>query len=87
MTHAATTIDRDLVTRAIRQFDAGDPALLRELNEQLSTEAMRGAYAIMAVSQNEMSERSTFIANALYQGLISEEEMLELTLAPFRVDG
>ena len=77
------TLDRDLVTRAIHEFDAGDSTLLRELNARLSTEAMRGAFAIMAVSQDGMSERNTFIANALHHQLISEEEMLELALAPF----
>ena len=87
MAQAAPTLNRDLVVQAVHAYDAGDPALLRELNDQLSTEAMRGAYAIMAVAQNEMPERSTFIANALYHQLISEDEMLELALAPHRVDG
>ena len=87
MTHTATTIDRDLVTQAIRQFDAGDPALLRELNGQLANGATRRAQAIMAVSQNRLSEREALISSALYRKLISEEEMLELTLAPYRVDG
>ena len=78
------TPDRDLVTRAIHEFDAGDPALLRELNARLDSSARRRADAIMAISQNALSEREKLLASALSHKLISEEEMLELALAPFR---
>ena len=76
-----TPVDHELVSRAVRQFDAGDPALLRELNVQLGGEAARKADAIMAVSQNELSERESFLANALFHKLIGEPEMLALALA------
>lgn len=74
------TPDRDLVTRAIR---AGDPDLLRKLNVQLDSDAARRADAIMAISQNPLSEREKLLASALSHKLISEEEMLALALAPF----
>ena len=77
------TPDRDLVTRAVHEFDAGDPALLRQLNARLDSSARRRADAIMAVSQNPLSEREKLLASALYRKLISEEEMLELAPAPF----
>ena len=83
MTPTANTPNRDLIIKAIRAFDAGDPDLLRELNVQLDSEAMREAAAIMAISQNPLSERQTLLASALSHKLISEEEMLELALAPF----
>ena len=87
MAQVAPTPTRDLIVEAIHAYDAGDPTQLRALNDQLSTEAMREAYAIMAVSQNDVSERGMLIANALSHQLIDEDEMLELTLAPFRRDG
>ena len=77
------TPDRDLVTRAVHEFDAGDPALLRELNARLDSRARRRVDAIMAISQNRLSERQKLLASALYRKLISEEEMLELALEPF----
>ena len=76
-----TPVDHELVSKAVRQFDAGDPALLRELNVQLGGEAARKADAIMAVSQNRLSERESFLANALFHKLIGEPEMLALALA------
>ena len=76
-----TPVDHELVSKAVRQFDAGDPALLRELNVQLGGLAARKADAIMAVSQNELSERESFLANALFHKLIGEPEMLALALA------
>ena len=85
MAHTATTIDRDLVNQAIRQFDAGDPALLRELNTQLGGADARRADAVMAVSQNPLSEREVLLSNALFHHLIDESEMLSLALAPHHV--
>ena len=81
MAHTTTPVDHELVSKAVQQFDAGDPALLRELNEWLSSSAARQADAIMAVSQNRLSERESFLANALFHKLIGEPEMLALALA------
>lgn len=87
MAQVTPTLTRDLVIQAVHAYDVGNPILLRELNDQLTDSATRRAQAIMAVSQNKLSEREALLSSALYRKLISEEEMLELALAPHRVDG
>ena len=80
MTSFTTPFNRDLITEAVKQFDAGDLTLLLELNESLSSEASSAADAILAKSQNRLSERETLLANALFHDLMNGMEMLKFAL-------
>ena len=76
-----STLSRELALEAVRQFDEGEPRLLRKLSDRLTSAAFEEAAAVMAVSQNALSEREAFVVKAKLHGLITRAEVVELTFA------
>jgi hypothetical protein len=67
---------------ALTKFEAGQPAKLRDLNEQLSTSATVAAEAAMKISGNPLDEPGQLLSKAAAQGIITRDELVDWDQRP-----
>ncbi|CAN5760471.1 hypothetical protein BH24DEI2_BH24DEI2_10570 [soil metagenome] len=74
------TPDRAHVLQVLEAYDQGQLKPLRVLSARLTTGATEEAEAIMAVSNNRLTEVEALIVKAKLAGLLSRDDVVNLTL-------